>query len=200
MENHPQTEPGLELELETTIQFFEWLRSRLPKARIIWKEGNHEARLPRYMAKNAPALCGTKHIMLPVLGALEALHRRGVIHRDLKPSNIFLSSYGVKLVDFGLARPTTVKDVDDTTLTQPGVVLGTPRYMAPEQARGAAIDHRADIFAAGAVLFELLSGRPAFQALIKSLSLALLMSYLPALPPSSCSMASEGQLPAVMAV
>jgi len=101
-------------------------------------------------------------IMLPVLGALAALHSSGVIHRDLKPSNIFLSGYGVKLVDFGLARPTTV-DVDTTTLTQPGVVLGTPRYMAPEQARGTAVDHRADIFAAGAVLFEMLSGRPAFQ-------------------------------------
>ena len=101
-------------------------------------------------------------LMLPVLWALEALHRRGVIHRDLKPSNIFLSSYGVKLVDFGLARPISA-DMDDTTLTRPGIVLGTPRYMAPEQVRGAAIDTRADIFAAGAVLFEMLSGRPAFQ-------------------------------------
>jgi non-specific serine/threonine protein kinase len=101
-------------------------------------------------------------LMLPVLWALEALHRRGVIHRDLKPSNIFLSSYGVKLVDFGLARPISA-DMDDTTLTRPGIVLGTPRYMAPEQVRSAAIDTRADIFAAGAVLFEMLSGRPAFQ-------------------------------------
>jgi eukaryotic-like serine/threonine-protein kinase len=98
--------------------------------------------------------------ILPVLAALQALHRRGVIHRDLKPSNIFLTSYGVKLLDFGLARP--AGGVDDTALTVPGTLLGTPRYMAPEQARGAAIDPRADIFAAGAVLFEMLSGRPAF--------------------------------------
>ena len=99
--------------------------------------------------------------ILPVLAALDALHRRGVIHRDLKPSNIFLTSYGVKLLDFGLARP--LAGMDDTALTVPGTVLGTPRYMAPEQARGAAIDGRADIFAAGAVLFEMLSGRSAFQ-------------------------------------
>ncbi len=99
--------------------------------------------------------------MLPVLAALQALHGRGVIHRDLKPSNIFMTSYGVKLLDFGLARP-TVGD-DDTALTLPGTVLGTPRYMSPEQARGGHLDPRADIFSAGAVLFEMLSGRAAFQ-------------------------------------
>ena len=101
-------------------------------------------------------------IMLGILSALEALHRRGIVHRDLKPSNVFLTAHGVKLLDFGLARPVAI-DLDTTSLTLPGVLLGTPRYMAPEQARGAEIDARADIFAAGGILFEMLSGRPAFH-------------------------------------
>ena len=100
-------------------------------------------------------------IALGVLSALEALHLRGIVHRDLKPSNVFLTQHGVKLLDFGLARPAAL-DVDTTSLTLPGVLLGTPRYMAPEQARGLDVDGRTDIFATGAVLFEMLSGRPAF--------------------------------------
>jgi serine/threonine protein kinase len=101
-------------------------------------------------------------IGLGVLSALDALHRRGIVHRDLKPSNVFLTEHGVKLLDFGLARPVTL-DIDSTSLTMPGILLGTPRYMAPEQARGGEVDGRSDIFAAGALLFEILSGRPAFN-------------------------------------
>jgi TolB-like protein/tetratricopeptide (TPR) repeat protein len=97
-----------------------------------------------------------------ILGALDALHKRSIVHRDLKPSNVFLSAHGVKLLDFGLARPFAVT-VDDTALTLPGVLLGTPRYMAPEQARGEEVDARTDLFAVGTMLFEMLSGRPAFS-------------------------------------
>ena len=100
---------------------------------------------------------------IAVLSALEALHRRGIVHRDLKPSNVFLSSHGVKLLDFGLARPVDTGVLDTTVLTLPGVLLGTPGYMAPEQARGLDVDARTDLFAAGALLFEMLSGRPAFN-------------------------------------
>jgi serine/threonine protein kinase/tetratricopeptide (TPR) repeat protein len=103
---------------------------------------------------------------LAVLAALEALHARGIVHRDLKPSNVFLTPHGVKLLDFGLARPS---DADDspfpdsaTDLTRTGMVLGTPRYMAPEQVTGEALDARSDLFALGAILFEMLAGRPAF--------------------------------------
>jgi serine/threonine protein kinase/tetratricopeptide (TPR) repeat protein len=102
-------------------------------------------------------------IAIAVLSALDALHSRSIVHRDLKPSNVFLSPHGVKLLDFGLARPFAVT-VDDTALTLPGILLGTPRYMAPEQARGEDADARTDLFAVGALLFEMLSGRPAFQA------------------------------------
>jgi TolB-like protein len=98
---------------------------------------------------------------IAVLSALDALHKRSIVHRDLKPSNVFLSEHGVKLLDFGLARPFAVT-VEDTALTMPGILLGTPRYMAPEQARGEEIDARTDLFAVGTLLFEMLSGRPAF--------------------------------------
>jgi eukaryotic-like serine/threonine-protein kinase len=71
-------------------------------------------------------------LTLGILSALEALHRRGIVHRDLKPSNVFLTEHGVKLLDFGLARPVSL-DGDTTSLTVPGLLLGTPRYMAPKQ-------------------------------------------------------------------
>jgi eukaryotic-like serine/threonine-protein kinase len=102
---------------------------------------------------------------LDVLGALDALHACGIVHRDLKPSNIFLTRHGVKLLDFGLARP-FVDDVGETNrpLTQPGLIVGTPKYMAPEQLRGGLIDARTDIFAAAVILYEMLAGSAPFEA------------------------------------
>src|SRR5262249_53526091 len=102
-------------------------------------------------------------IGLGMLAALSALHARGIVHRDLKPSNVFLTKHGVKLLDFGLARPEVARSIAATTeLTGTGIVIGTPRYMAPEQVTGDALDARTDLFAAGALLFEMLAGRPAF--------------------------------------
>jgi serine/threonine protein kinase/tetratricopeptide (TPR) repeat protein len=102
-------------------------------------------------------------IGLGMLAALSALHGRGIVHRDLKPSNVFLTPHGVKLLDFGLARPGLGASVNDATgLTSTGLLVGTPRYMAPEQAIGETVDSRSDLFAAGAILFEMLAGRPAF--------------------------------------
>ena len=102
-------------------------------------------------------------MMLATLSALEALHERGIVHRDLKPSNVFLTKFGVKLLDFGLARP-EVSDQLATArdLTLPGKVVGTPAYMAPEQLSGHPVDARADVFAAGAVLYEMLTGKSPF--------------------------------------
>jgi serine/threonine protein kinase len=102
-------------------------------------------------------------IGLAVLSALAALHRKGIVHRDLKPSNIFLTPNGVKLLDFGLARP-FVSHVapDETGLTRPGVLLGTPRYMAPEMIEARVVDARSDLFVMGIVLYEMLSGEPPF--------------------------------------
>jgi serine/threonine protein kinase/tetratricopeptide (TPR) repeat protein len=101
-------------------------------------------------------------IAFGMLAALSALHARGIIHRDLKPSNVFLTGYGVKLLDFGLAR-FQPQPLDPTLgLTGAGTLLGTPKYMAPEQVTGASLDYRCDLFAAGSILFEMLAGRPAF--------------------------------------
>src|SRR5207249_492027 len=103
-------------------------------------------------------------IGLDMLAALAALHARGIVHRDLKPSNVFLTTHGVKLLDFGLARPELERSDSSTTdLTRTGIVIGTPRYMAPEQVTGAPLDARSDLFALGAILFETLAGRPAFE-------------------------------------
>lgn len=98
------------------------------------------------------------------LDALEALHSRGFVHRDLKPSNVFLTPHGVKLLDFGLARPVSNWTEMDThtQLTAAGAIAGTPNYMAPEQVRGEAVDPRTDVFAMAALLFEMLSGQLAF--------------------------------------
>lgn len=101
-------------------------------------------------------------IGLAVLGAVDALHRRDVVHRDLKPSNVFLTRDGVKLLDFGLARSFDYADATNLTITAAGVVTGTPRYMAPEQWTKAAPDPRTDVFAVGLLLFEMLTGKPAF--------------------------------------
>ena len=101
-------------------------------------------------------------IALAVLSALSALHQKQIVHRDLKPSNIFLSRHGVKLLDFGLARPPLGVEAGASGVTLPGVLVGTPAYMAPEQIEGRHIDGRSDLFVVGVVLYEMLSGRLPF--------------------------------------
>jgi len=104
-------------------------------------------------------------VTLSILSALSALHRSSIVHRDLKPSNVFLSTQGVKLLDFGLAKPVAPLSGDgqtQTELTAHGVIAGTPRYSSPEQVTGRPVDARSDLFAAAAILFEALAGKPAF--------------------------------------
>ncbi len=102
-----------------------------------------------------------------VAEALAAAHRSGVIHRDLKPSNVMLTRGGVKLLDFGVAK---LRDMEPTgeaatmSLTEDGLILGSLPYMAPEQLEGKPVDARADLFALGAVLYEMATGRPPFHA------------------------------------
>jgi len=112
------------------------------------------------LQRGAMSFDETVQIGLEMLAALEALHRRGIVHRDLKPSNIFLTPHGSKLLDFGLAR--VIEDELGETranLTTPGTIVGTVRYMAPEQIQGGVVDARADLFSTGAILYEMLSGR-----------------------------------------
>ena len=116
------------------------------------------------LAKGPLSAGDSSSIVLQALDALAALHARGLIHRDLKPSNLFLTPRGVKLLDFGLARPVSgTLGAETTLLTEAGVIVGTPNYMAPEQVRGEALDARADLFSVAAMLFEMLSGRLAFN-------------------------------------
>jgi non-specific serine/threonine protein kinase len=122
--------------------------------------------LAERLRRGALSVSETVPIGLGMLAALQALHARGIVHRDLKPSNVFLTPHGVKLLDFGLARPSDpdrARSLSSASeLTRTGMMVGTPRYMAPEQVTGEALDARSDLFAAGAILFEMLAGRPAF--------------------------------------
>lgn len=121
-------------------------------------EGTTLGRMLRESAANrtavAPRLVAA---MLEVLDGLGAAHATGVVHRDVKPGNIMITPSGAaKLADFGIAR------VDLSALTGTGAMIGTPGYMAPEQALGRSVDHRADLFAVAAILFEILVGRAPF--------------------------------------
>jgi serine/threonine protein kinase len=115
------------------------------------------------VARGPLAIPEVSSLAIGMLAGIEALHKQGLIHRDLKPSNIFLTPHGVKLLDFGLTCSTqALADETLTRLTRPGTVIGTPQYAAPEQLRGEPADARADLFAAGAILYEMLAGRPPF--------------------------------------
>jgi len=108
------------------------------------------------------------HIAIQIAEALACAHEKGIIHRDLKPGNILLTySARVKLLDFGIAKMLEIAPGMGSTpserLTKSGEILGTKGYMAPEQARGEAVDARADVFSFGCVLYQMLCGKSAFS-------------------------------------
>ena len=124
-------------------------------------------------------------------GALDQAHRRGVVHRDLKPANVMLTREGVKLLDFGLARATvdllgtpggglSQLATESQPLTTDGAIVGTVAYMAPEQLEGREADARTDLFALGAVLYEMATGRRAFAGTSLASLIAAILSAEPA--------------------
>ncbi len=119
-------------------------------------------------------------LMTQLLDALAFAHDRGVVHRDIKPSNLIVTKAGLlKVADFGVAR------IDASDLTVAGMVIGTPSYMSPEQCRGLEVDARSDLFSAGVVLYELLTGEKPFRGTLQTISHQI--CYEEPVPPSRIS-------------
>ena len=126
--------------------------------------------LAQRLEKGALPLDQALTFAIEISDALDKAHRQGIVHRDLKPGNIMLTKAGAKLLDFGLAKPTAMAMGADSAmptmskgLTGQGAILGTLQYMAPEQLEGEDVDARTDIFAFGAVVYEMVAGKKAFE-------------------------------------
>ncbi|MER6078159.1 protein kinase domain-containing protein [Streptomyces sp. NPDC001833] len=150
-----------------------------------------EGRTIRDLLINAEAP-GPEQALIIVSGVLEALaysHQHGIVHRDIKPANVIITHNGaVKVMDFGIAR---ALHGASTTMTQTGMVMGTPQYLSPEQALGKAVDHRSDLYATGCLLYELLALRPPF---IGETPLAVVYQHVQDIPVPP-SQTSEGAAP-----
>jgi len=143
-----------------------------------------EARLMR----GALGLDDALRYAIEMTSAVDYAHGRGIVHRDLKPANIMITPTGLKLLDFGLAKaaaPLGAQNTSNTptqTLTEEGTILGTLNYMSPEQLDGGSIDGRADIFAIGAVVYEMVTGRRAFSGVSRASVIAAILRGDPAAP------------------
>jgi eukaryotic-like serine/threonine-protein kinase len=152
-----------------------------------------EGRTIRDLLVNADAPPAEQALII-VSGVLEALaysHQHGIVHRDIKPANVIITETGaVKVMDFGIAR---ALHGAQSTMTQTGMVMGTPQYLSPEQALGKAVDHRSDLYATGCLLYELLTQRPPF---VGETPLAVVYQHVQdvPVPPSEVSADSPPEL------
>ncbi len=119
-----------------------------------------------WLGRGRPDTAEARRLLLQVCEALEAAHREGIIHRDLKPENLWIArpKHGeafIKVLDFGIAKLIAPEAV--TNVTKTGTVMGTPQYMSPEQCTGRGVDHRADIYSLGVIIFQIFCGRLPFE-------------------------------------
>ncbi len=151
------------VEHEHVVRVFETIKTPDGLPCIVMERLHGESLAAMLARDNYLALGHTLVLIDQVLAGLSAAHDVGVIHRDVKPENIFLANTErgtrAKVVDFGISR-----QVGETPLTEQGDVLGTPEYLAPEQATGGPVDHRVDIWAVGVLFYELLTGELPFSA------------------------------------
>src|SRR5262249_44095008 len=144
---------------ENVVQVYEVAEQPLPYLAMEFIPGETlQQRLDRVGPLDVPE---TLRIGRQIAEGLAAAHATDLIHRDIKPGNVLLESgqHKVKITDFGLARA-----ADDASISQSGIIAGTPMYMAPEQAQGQTLDQRADLFSLGSVLYQMVAGRPPFRA------------------------------------
>lgn len=139
-----------------------------------------------------PPLADTLRIMADLLAGLQYSHQNGVVHRDIKPANIMIGSNGqAKIADFGIAR------VEESSMTQTGMILGTPAYMSPEQFAGTTVDARSDVYSAGVLLHELITGERLFAGSTTAVMHQVLNTAPP--PPSERAPVGTAALDAVVA-
>jgi serine/threonine protein kinase/Tol biopolymer transport system component len=163
--------------------------------------------LAQRLEKGAPPLDQALEYAIQIADALDKAHRQGIVHRDLKPANIMLTKSGVKVLDFGLAKLAPAAHVgiaamtgvatQTSPLTGQGTILGTLQYMAPEQLESKEADARTDIFAFGAVVYEMVTGKRAFEGKTQASLISSIMSFEPA-PLSSIQRMSPAGLDRVV--